>query len=225
MSSQPQPRWRAVLFDLDGTLIDSAPDLGGTGNDLRARRGLPALPLAEFRPHTGTGARGLLAVALGVTPADAAFDALKDEFLDHYQTRMARDTVVFAGMDAVLGGLEAQGIAWGIVTNKATRFARPLTEALGLHARAQVLVCGDTTARAKPFPDPLLAAATALGLPPDACLYVGDDLRDIQAGRSAGMATAAAAWGYLGAGDPLESWQADHILNAPEDLLLVAGLA
>jgi N-acetyl-D-muramate 6-phosphate phosphatase len=218
------PRWRAVLFDLDGTLIDSAPDLGGTGNDLRARRGLPPLPLSDFRPHTGSGARGLLAVALGVTPADPNFESLKEEFLSHYQTRMARDTHVFAGMGAVLDRLEAQGIAWGIVTNKATRFARPLTEALALHKRASVLVCGDTTPRAKPHPDPLLAAAAALDLPPAACLYVGDDLRDIQAGRSAGMATAAAAWGYLGAGDPLETWQADHILETPEDLLSLAGV-
>jgi len=219
------PRWQAVLFDLDGTLIDSAPDLGGTGNELRQRRGLAPLPLSDYRPHTGTGARGLLSIALGVTPEGPDFERLKAEFLDHYAQRMTRDTVLFTGMDTVLQRLDAAGLPWGIVTNKAERFARPLSESMGLLARAHVLICGDTTSRAKPHPDPLLEAARRLSLPPQQCAYVGDDLRDIQAGRSAGMATAAAAWGYLGSEVPLESWAADHILNTPEDLITWARLA
>ena len=221
----PLLRWRAVLFDLDGTLVDSAPDLAGTGNDLRARRGLAPLPLAEFRPHTGTGARGLLRIALGTTPEDPDFDALKDEFLDHYATRLAVETSLFAGMEQSLARLEAAGCPWGIVTNKASRFAEPLVDRLDLTRRAAVLICGDTTARAKPHPDPLLEAARRLGLAPASCLYVGDDLRDIEAGRSAGMATAAAAWGYLGGDTPLETWQADHILSSPTELPSLAGLA
>lgn len=221
MKTRPQ----AVLFDLDGTLIDSAPDLAGAGNELRRRRGLPELPVADFRPMTGAGARGLLGVALSVTPADAEFDALKNEFLDAYEARMTRDTRLFDTMADVLAVLERQDIPWGIVTNKASRFAAPLVQALDLHRRARVLVCGDSAARAKPHPDPLLLAAEQLGIEATRCAYVGDDLRDVQAGRAAGMLTVAAAWGYLGAGEPIERWGADHTINSPPDLLKLLQLA
>ena len=209
----------AVLFDLDGTLVDSALDLGGAGNDLRERRGLPPLPLEVFRPLTGTGARGMLRVALGTTPEDADFEALKDEYLAIYATRLTRLTRVFDAMAPVLDALDAAALPWGIVTNKHSRFAEPVVAGTGLAGRSRVLVCGDTTARAKPFPDPLLEAARRLAVDPAHCLYVGDDLRDIQAGRAAGMGTVAAAWGYLGDGEPIEAWGADHLAHTPAGLL------
>ncbi len=214
----------AVLFDLDGTLIDSALDLGGAGNDLRERRGLPPLPLEAFRPLTGTGARGMLRVALGTTPEDADFEALKDEYLAIYAARLTRLTRVFDAMAPVLDALDAAALPWGIVTNKHSRFAEPVVAGTGLAGRSRVLVCGDTTARAKPFPDPLLEAARRLAVEPAHCLYVGDDLRDIQAGQAAGMGTVAAAWGYLGDGEPIEAWGADHLIRTPAGLLEVLHL-
>ena len=212
-------RAAALLFDLDGTLIDSAPDLAGAGNEMRTSRGLPALPLAHFRPMVGTGARGMLGCALGVGPNDPAFNALRHEFLDRYERRMTQETRVFDGMCAVLGHLEAAGIPWGIVTNKATRFAQPLVAILPGLAGAATLVCGDTTAHAKPHPQPLLEAARRLAVAPDRCIYVGDDARDVEAGKGAGMRTVVAAWGYLGAGEPIEAWQADAIVQSPHELL------
>lgn len=224
MSTDSKPMPRAVLFDLDGTLVDSAPDLGGAGNDLRARRGLPPLPLERYRPLTGTGARGMLAVALGAQPEQAGFEALRDEYLDLYAARLTRASRVFEAMEAVLQALEALPLPWGVVTNKHSRFATPLVEGLGLTPRCAVLVCGDSAARAKPHPDPLWLAAERLGLEAQACVYVGDDLRDVQAGRAAGMTTVAAAWGYLGEGAPIEHWGADHRIEHPLELLKCLGL-
>jgi 2-phosphoglycolate phosphatase len=217
--------WQVVLFDLDGTLIDSAPDLAGAGNEVRQRRGLPPLPLERFRPMTGAGARGMLSVALDIGPGEASYDALREEFLATYEARMTRDTHVFPRVAPVLAALDAAGRPWGIVTNKASRFAAPVVQAMGLAERAGVLVCGDTTARAKPYPDPLLEAARRLGHPPGQCVYVGDDLRDVQAGRAAGMATVAAAWGYLGEGPAIGDWGADHMIREPAELLQLLGLA
>lgn len=214
-----------VLFDLDGTLIDSAPDLAGAGDEMRVARGLPALGVEHFRPMVGSGARGMVGRAFGVAPGDAAFVELRDEFLRRYEQRMTRETRVFAHMTAVLDALDAAARPWGIVTNKATRFTEPLTRALGLHARAAALVCGDTTAHSKPHPEPLLEAARRLGAPAAECVYVGDDLRDVQAGRAAGMATVVAAWGYLGAGEPVEAWGADHVVHRADDLLKLLRLA
>jgi phosphoglycolate phosphatase len=216
---------RAVLFDLDGTLIDSAPDLAGAGNDMRTARGLAQLPLDHFRPMVGSGARGMLARALGVAPDQADFDTLRDEFLRRYEERMTRETRVFAAMHPVLSALRSAGMPWGIVTNKAQRFAQPLVRALGLHEQAAVLVCGDTTPHAKPHPAPLLEAARCLGLAAVDCVYVGDDLRDVQAGRAAGMGTVAAGWGYLGDGDAIEAWGADHTIENPRQLLKLLALA
>lgn len=215
----------AVLFDLDGTLVDSAPDLGGAGNDLRERRGLPALPLTDFRPMTGAGARGMLGVALQITPEHPEFEALKHEYLAIYEARMTRLTRVFEDMAPVLDALDAAGLPWGIVTNKHSRFAVPVVEAAGLAQRSRVLVCGDTTPHAKPHPEPLLEAARRMGVDPARCLYVGDDLRDIQAGQAAGMETVAVVWGYLGQGEPIEAWGADHLINLPGELLKLPGMA
>jgi 2-phosphoglycolate phosphatase len=215
---------QAVLFDLDGTLIDSAPDLAGTANDMRVRRGLPALPYESLRPMVGSGARGMLGVAFGLTPEDAGFEDLRDEFLGAYAARSLRLTRIFAEMEPVLARLESAGLRWGVVTNKNERFTFPVVEGLGLRARAAVVIAGDTTPHAKPHPAPLLEAARRIGIEAAACLYVGDDLRDVQAGRAAGMRTAAAAWGYLGAGEPIEAWGADWLLDRPGHLLKSLGL-
>lgn len=216
---------QAVLFDLDGTLIDSAPDLAGTGNDMRKARGLPPLPYESFRPMVGAGARGMLGIALQVTPEAPDFVALREEFLSRYEARMSQQTHVFEAMQPVLAKLQANGVPWGIVTNKAERFTLPLARTLSLHEHAAAIVGGDTTPHSKPHPAPLLEAARRLGIAPDACVYVGDDLRDVQAGRAAGMATVAAAWGYLGQGDPIGAWGADHVIESPDELLNLLGLA
>ena len=216
---------RAVLFDLDGTLIDSAPDLAGASNDMRLARGLPALPYERFRPMVGSGARGMVGAAFGVGPEDAGFQALREEFLSRYELRMTQDTRVFANMLPVLKALEARACLWGIVTNKAMRFTEPLVRALGLQGRAAVVIAGDTTAHAKPHPAPLLEAARRMGVEPCQCAYVGDDLRDVQAGRAAGMTTVAVRWGYLGVGDPIEAWGADHVADSPDDVLKRLAMA
>jgi phosphoglycolate phosphatase len=209
---------RGVLFDLDGTLIDSAPDLAGAANRLRADHGLAPLPLEELRPMVGSGARGMVGVAFGVGPGEARFEPLRDAFLAHYAAGLLERTRPFDGVDALLSALEAAGIPWGIVTNKATRFAVPIVAGLGLARRAAVLVCGDTTPHAKPHPQPLLHAAQAMGLAPDSVAYVGDDLRDAQAARAAGMPMAVATWGYLGLGEPVQDWGADVLVDVPGQL-------
>jgi len=225
MKRGPLEGMRAILFDLDGTLVDSAPDLAGAGNALRVARGLAPLPLAHFRPMVGSGARGMVGQALGIGPDDEAFPALRDEFLGHYASRLADETRVFEAVEPVLAAIAHAGLPWGIVTNKATRFTEPLLRALGLDGRAAAWVCGDTTPFAKPHPQPLLEAARRLGLPPTDCVYVGDDLRDVQAGRAAGMATVAAAWGYLGLSDPIDDWGADHVIGTPSELLKLLAIA
>jgi phosphoglycolate phosphatase len=209
---------RGVLFDLDGTLIDSAPDLAGAANRLRADHGLAPLPYAALRPMVGAGARGMVGVAFGAVPGEPRFDALRDAFLAHYEAALLEGTRPFDGVAEMLAALESAGIPWGIVTNKVTRFATPIVAGLGLAPRAAVVVCGDTTPHAKPHPEPLLHAARAMGLAPESVLYVGDDLRDAQAARAAGMPMVAATWGYLGTGEPVERWGADALLDAPAQL-------
>jgi len=218
-------RFQAVLFDLDGTLIDSAPDLAGTGNDMRIARGLAPLPYESFRPMVGAGARGMVGIALQVVPADAEFPALRDEFLARYEQRMTQLTCVFGDIGPLLAELQARGMPWGIVTNKARRFTEPLVRSLGLHANAATVISGDTTPHAKPHPAPLLEAARQLKLDPQQCVYVGDDLRDVQAGRAAGMGTVAAAWGYLGTGEAIADWGADHVIETPSELLKLLAMA
>ena len=210
---------RTVLFDLDGTLVDSAPDLAGAANALLQEHGRPALPYEQLRPMVGAGARGMVGVAFDVKPADPAYEDLKARFLALYAQRLLVHTTVFDGIWPVLDLLEHRGLGWGIVTNKAHHLALAVTEGLGLHARAGVLIGGDTTPHAKPHPEPLFEACRRLQADPATCAYVGDDLRDIQAGRAAGMATLAAGWGYLGQGEPVHEWGADSLLEQPGGLL------
>ncbi len=210
---------RAVLFDLDGTLVDSAPDLAGATNEMLVARGLPEVPFERLRPMVGAGARGMMGVAFGVSPMEVTFPALRDEFFDRYEQRLLRETAPFDGVVAMLDSLAQAGLSWGIVTNKSERFALPLARGLGWADRAAAVVGGDTTPHAKPHPAPLLEAARRAGVPPEACVYVGDDARDIAAGRAAHMLTVAVRWGYLGDGEPIEAWGADVIVDTPEQLL------
>ena len=181
------PRTRAVLFDLDGTLADTAPDLARALNRVRAAYALAPMPLEITRPYTSSGARGLIKVGFGLDPGSERYEVLKLQFLDFYAAEICVDTRLFDGMAELLDRLEHDGLPWGVVTNKAERFTLPLLRGLHLGKRAACVIGGDTTARAKPHPDPLLHAAAALRLPPSACLYVGDHLRDVQAARAAGM--------------------------------------
>jgi phosphoglycolate phosphatase len=209
----------AVLFDLDGTLIDSAPDLASAVNAMRRQRSQAALPYLALRPHAGSGARGMLGAAFGVQPETAEYETLKVEFYSAYEACMLEQTQLFDDVANLLDALDARQMPWGIVTNKALRFAQPGAQALGLLPRARALVAGDSTPHTKPHPAPLLEAARRMGLPPERCVYIGDDARDMQAGRAAGMVTFAAAWGYLGVDSPPHSWSADHVLDRPGDLL------
>lgn len=219
-----RPGIEAVLFDLDGTLVDSAPDLAGAANDLRAERGLPPLPLQTLRPMVGAGARGMVGLAFEKRPGDEGYETLRERFLQIYGQRLLRETCVFDGVWRVLDVVESKGLRWGVVTNKAHHLASQVVSGLGLQQRAGVLIGGDTTPHAKPHPMPLLEGARRMAVSPEACVYVGDDLRDMQAGRAAGMGTLAAAWGYLGQGESVHEWGADAVLNEPDGLLHWLGL-
>ncbi|AIO40350.1 phosphoglycolate phosphatase, bacterial [Burkholderia cenocepacia] len=208
----------AVLFDLDGTLADTAPDLAAAVNKMQRVHGLPETPLDVLRPLASAGARGLLGGAFGIDPQSPGYDAMRDEFLINYATDICVHTTLFPGIDDVLGELEARGVRWGIVTNKAMRLTAPLVELLGLSARAACIVGGDTTPHSKPHPAPLLHAAAQMTLAPQRIVYVGDDLRDIQAGSAAGMATVAAAYGYCGDGAAPGDWQAQHLVGSTQEL-------
>ncbi|KWD88504.1 phosphoglycolate phosphatase [Burkholderia ubonensis] len=208
----------AVLFDLDGTLADTAPDLAAAVNKMQRARGLAETPLDTLRPLASAGARGLLGGAFGITPQSADYDAMRDEFLANYATDLCVHTTLFPGIDTLLDELDARGVRWGIVTNKAMRLTQPLVGLLGLGPRAACVVGGDTTPHPKPHPAPLLHAAGQLTISPERIVYVGDDLRDIQAGSAAGMATVAAAYGYCGDGAAPGDWQAQHLVETTQQL-------
>jgi phosphoglycolate phosphatase len=209
---------KAVFFDLDGTFADTAPDLAYAVNHMREARGMPPVPLALTRPVTSLGARGLLGAAFGLTPDNADYAAMRAEFLEIYEGNIQRETRLFPGTETLLEALEARGIAWGIVTNKAERLARLLFDRLGLAERACCIIGGDSAGHLKPHPASLLAACHATRVRPGDCIYVGDDERDIAAARAAGMKAAVAGWGYLNGGSP-SSWLPDWLLSAPSDLL------
>jgi 2-phosphoglycolate phosphatase len=216
---------RAVLFDLDGTLIDSAPDLGAAADKMRVDRGLPSLPLACYRPMAGAGARGMIGVALGLTPEHVDFSALREEFFTNYEQCMTQRTYAFEGVPELIAHLVALDLPWGIVTNKSARFTDPLTRAMPLFASARTVISGDTTPHAKPHPEPLLEAARRLAINPTHCLYVGDDERDIVAGLAAGMGTVAATYGYLGEKADPSRWGAHATINFPAGLLQMLAKA
>jgi phosphoglycolate phosphatase len=209
----------AVLFDLDGTLIDSAPDLGAAVDRMRTDRGMPSLPLDAYRPMAGAGARGMLGVGFGMTPDHPDFPAMREEFFRNYEQRMTATTHAFQGVPELVQALVQRSLRWGVVTNKSMRFTGPLTAAMPLFATAGAVVGGDSTPHSKPHPAPLLEAARQLGLPAQRCIYVGDDERDIVAGRAAGMPTVAATYGYLGGRPQVDGWGADASIRSPLELL------
>ena len=213
--SLPAPR--ALLFDLDGTLADTAPDLAAAVNKMRSDRGLEHTPFDILRPLASAGARGLIGAAFSIGPGHADYDGMRQEFLDNYAAAIAEHTTLFDGIVALLDEISAMGLVWGIVTNKPALYTDALVPKIGL-AHAACVISGDTTPHAKPHPEPLFEAARRLQLAPTDCWYVGDDLRDIDAGKAAGMPTIAAGWGYCGHTEPAD-WLADLIASHPLDLL------
>jgi phosphoglycolate phosphatase len=214
---------RGVLFDLDGTLLDTAPDMAKALNQLLVDEGMPELPYAYIRPHVSHGALRLVRLAFG-EPDPQRFEDLRRRFLDFYRADIAGQTRLFEGFEVVLDVLEAAGMRWGVVTNKPGWLTVPLLEQLGLAARSGCIVSGDTLAERKPHPLPLLHAASLLDLEPRECVYMGDAERDVQAARNAGMIPLVAAFGYLDAGEDPNAWQPDAVLGQPTDLLEWLGL-
>lgn len=211
------------MFDLDGTFADTAPDLGGALNKLLIENSRPTVALEVSRKLTSSGARGMIQAGFGISPEHPDYAALQLRFLDLYEQAVCVESRLFAGMEELLGQLESRKITWGIVTNKASRFTVPLVAALGIVHRSACVVSGDTTARLKPAPDSLLHAAREIGIAPANCLYVGDDLRDVQAAHAAGMPALAATYGYLGDGEQPEKWGADGLIASPMEVLKFLG--
>lgn len=212
-------RIRLILFDLDGTLVDTAEDLAAALNRCRMGRGLPPTPPQQVRAWTSHGARGLIKRSFGMEPSDDGYAQLRAEFLDHYERAVCVHSRLYEGVEQTLAAIEAADRLWGVVTNKPARFTGPLLRALGLEHRAACAVSGDTAARPKPDPAPILHALAQCGCEAGAAVYVGDDLRDVQAGRAAGVATVAAAYGYSAELEDVRSWQADLVIDRPQDLL------
>ena len=209
----------AVLFDLDGTLADTAPDLAAALNRVRVDRGLEPVAASHLRAFSSHGARGMIGAGMGIAPDHPDYLGLRDAFLAHYESALCVETILFADVDALLGAIEARALKWGIVTNKATRYTMRLLELLGLGERPGVVVCGDTTPHTKPHPAPLLAAAAGLGVPAARCVYVGDAERDVAAGVAAGMRTIIARYGYIDAAEDPTRWPADGAIDDPAALL------
>jgi N-acetyl-D-muramate 6-phosphate phosphatase len=213
---------QAIFFDLDGTLIDSAPDLAAAADKLRTDRGLPSIAYERYRPVAGAGARGMLGVAFEMKPDHADYETFREEFYVNYESNLTARTVVFDGVSQLLSAIKRKNLAWGIVTNKSKRFTNPLVAQMPLLHGAAAVISGDSTPHTKPHPEPVLAAARWAGIDPKHCWYVGDDKRDIESGRAAGMFTVAACWGYLGE-HAVDSWGADAVAQQPQDLLDLLG--
>jgi 2-phosphoglycolate phosphatase len=209
----------AVFFDLDGTLADTAEDLAAPIQAMRASRGLPPLPGSELRPLTSMGARGLIGKGFGFAPGHEEYEALRQEFMERYEAGLLDRTRLFDGMPDVLSALDQAGIRWGVISNKIERLVIPIVAGLGLSERSVCAIGGDTTAFAKPHPEPLLHGARLAGVDASRCVYVGDDKRDIEAGHAAGMVTVAAAYGYCGLESPPQDWGAHHLIQHPKELL------
>ncbi|OIN00194.1 phosphoglycolate phosphatase [Polynucleobacter sp. MWH-Tro8-2-5-gr] len=220
MSNLSSP-YHGVFFDLDGTLADTAPDLVAATNLLLIARNLEPKPYPFLRPYASAGARGLLEGAFGIAPDHPDFIALRDEFFANYEKALLVESKLFDDMDDLLDQMDRASLPWGIVTNKSQRFTNPLVELMGLHKRSASTVSGDTTPHSKPHPEPILHAAREARVDPTKSLYVGDDIRDVLAGKAAGMQTVAAAYGYCGCKEPPEAWGADFIIHSPIDLLQI----
>ena len=214
----------AIFFDLDGTLIDSAPDLAAAADKLRTDRGLPSIAYERYRPMAGAGARGMLAVGFDMKPDHADYENLREEFYVNYENSLTARTFAFDGVAELLAAIRSNAMPWGIVTNKSKRFTNPLVAQMPLLQGTGAVISGDTTPHTKPHPEPVLAAARLTGIDPAACWYVGDDKRDIESGRAAGMKTIAANWGYLGE-HAVSDWGADAVADHPADLLRWLGWA
>jgi phosphoglycolate phosphatase len=219
MTVHANPTPRCLLFDLDGTLVDTAPDLAATLNTLRAEHGLAPLDFDLIRPHVSHGARAMVRVGFGIGEEDARFSALRERFLALYRDRLMVHSRLFAGMEELLAAVESRGVKWGIVTNKPAWLTEPLAAGLGLAERAACIISGDSTRNRKPHPEPLLHASALVGIAPERCLYVGDARRDVEAGRAAGMRTLVALFGYLGTDDRPHEWEADGLIDHPLDIL------
>jgi len=219
MSSRLVSPYNSIFFDLDGTLADTAPDLVAAANQLLLVRNLPPMQYELLRPRASAGARGLIRGAFGIDTDHPDFIPLRDEFLSNYEKALLVNSVIFDGVDHLLDQLDSAKLPWGIVTNKSERFTNPLTELMGLRQRAVSTVSGDTTPHSKPHPEPILHAARLANLDPTKSVYVGDDIRDIVAGKAAGMKTIAAAYGYCGCEEPPEAWGADYLVRHPKELL------
>lgn len=212
-----------ILFDLDGTLVDTAPDLGYALNILLTKHNKPTLSDATIRPYASHGSRGLIGLGFGITPEDREFLTLRDEYLSIYDTVFTRSPVLLDGVSGLLRVIENKKLKWGIVTNKPRRFTQPLLKSMGLHQRAACIVSGDDAPQPKPSPATLLMACKQMHVKPENCIYIGDAERDIQAGKAAGMQTAVALFGYIDVTDKPQDWGADVMLQKPEDLLDLIG--
>jgi len=210
---------KAVLFDLDGTFADTAPDLAAALNHTRASRSLPPLPLEVIRPQASHGSRGLLKLGFGIEPEHPGYNTLRDIFLDYYEHNICVHTRLFGDMAELVAALEKRGIKWGIVTNKPHRYTLPLMQALGYAEHAACLISGDTCAHAKPHPEPMFKACEMIGVSPEECLYLGDDLRDMQAANASGMPGIIANYGYVSADVSVKNWNAQGIIDKPTELL------
>ena len=210
---------KAVLFDLDGTLADTALDLGGALNTMLREQGLPEVSMDEIRPVASHGASGLLKLGMNLDKSDPNHARLRQQYLDTYETCFDKDTVLFEGIDDLVQAIHARGLKWGIITNKPHTFTHRLVPQLGFSVAPDVVVSGDTTAEAKPSTKPMFYACEQIDIAPEACLYVGDAERDMQAGKNAGMKTVLVSWGYIHADDKTEEWPADSVIDTPAQLL------